>query len=67
MISNVGMEIRFIYKQLYKLYGPQGWWPLMGYKGSNPTKTGTKMGYHPLNYDLPRTKEEIYEIILARF
>ena len=56
MISNVGMEIRLIYNKLYNLYGPQGWWPLMGYKGSNPTKTGAKMGYHPLNYDLPRNK-----------
>ena len=65
MTSNVGKEILLIYNKLYNLYGPQGWWPLMGYKGSNPTKTGAKMGYHPLNYDLPETREEIYEIILG--
>jgi endonuclease-3 related protein len=65
MISNVGKEIRLIYNKLYNLYGPQGWWPLIGYKGSNPIKTGAKMGYHPLNYDLPETREEIYEIILG--
>jgi len=37
----------------------------MGYRGSNPTKTGAKMSYHPLNYNLPETREDVYEIILG--
>ena len=37
----------------------------MDYEGSNPTKTGATMGYHPLNYDIPKTRREIYEIILG--
>ena len=65
MTTNVGDEIRLIYTKLYNLYGPQGWWPLMNYRGSNPTKTGVSKGYHPLNYDLPETRNEIYEIILG--
>ena len=65
MTNNKGKDIRLIYSKLYNLYGPQGWWPLMDYKCSNPTKTGATMGYHPLNYDIPKTREEIYEIILG--
>ena len=65
MTTKVGKDIRLIYNKLYHLYGPQGWWPLIGYGGSNPTKTGAKMGYHPLNYNLPETRGDIYEIILG--
>nr|WP_227716998.1 endonuclease III domain-containing protein [Methanobacterium paludis] len=54
-----------IYKKLYDLYGPQGWWPLMSHDGTNPTKTGSVRGYHPENYELPRSEDEIYEIILG--
>jgi endonuclease-3 related protein len=65
MTNDKGEDIRLIYSKLYNLYGPQGWWPLMDYEGSNPTKTGATMGYHPLNYDIPKTRREIYEIILG--
>ena len=65
MTSKVKKDIMLIYNKLYHLYGPQGWWPLMGYIGSNPTKKGTKMSYHPLNYNLPETREDVYEIILG--
>jgi len=65
MTSKVRKDIRLIYNKLFHLYGPQGWWPLMGYRGSNPTKTGAKMSYHPLNYNLPETREDVYEIILG--
>lgn len=54
-----------IYTRLYKLYGPQGWWPLLNYEGSQPNKTGSHEGYHPLNYELPLTRNQIYEIILG--
>lgn len=58
-------QLRQIFEELYHLYGPQGWWPLMDYEGENPTKTGSLRGYHPLNYDLPETPDEQFEIILG--
>lgn len=54
-----------IYEKLYELYGPQGWWPLIGHDGTNPTKTGAIRGYHPENYDLPSGRNQIYEVILG--
>jgi len=54
-----------IYRKLYDLYGPQGWWPLMSHDGTNPTKTGSVRGYHPENYELPQSEDEIYEIMLG--
>ena len=54
-----------IYRKLYNQYGPQGWWPLMNHEGSNPTKKGATMGYHPLNYDLPKNRDDVYEVILG--
>jgi endonuclease III related protein len=54
-----------IYERLYKLYGPQGWWPLMELKSENLNKTGATHGYHPLNYDFPQTEKQKYEIILG--
>lgn len=58
-------QIIKIYKKLYELYGPQGWWPLINHNGTNPTKTGAIRGYHPENYDLPVERNQIYEIILG--
>ena len=65
MTNKVEKDVKLVYNKLYHLYGPQGWWPLMEYGGSNPTKTGAKMGYHPLNYHLPETRADVYEIILG--
>ena len=58
-------QIIRIYEKLYDLYGPQGWWPLINHDGTNPTKTGAIRGYHPENYDLPTTRNQVYEIILG--
>ncbi len=58
-------KIDFIYNKLYKEYGPQGWWPLINYKGKNPTKTGSVNGYHPGNYEFPRNEKEKFEICLG--
>ena len=65
MTSKPDEYLWLIYRKLYNLYGPQGWWPLMNHEGSNPTKKGATMGYHPLNYDLPKNRDEVYEIILG--
>jgi endonuclease-3 related protein len=43
-------------------YGPQGWWPLLGHAGSNPTLTGRLTGYHPSDFSYPRTDAERFEI-----
>lgn len=54
-----------VYHKLYQLYGPQGWWPLMDWEGEYPTKTGSLKGYHPLNYSLPETSPQRFEVILG--
>jgi endonuclease III related protein len=64
-MSGQKKQIKSIYHKLYQLYGPQGWWPLINYGGVEPDKTGLKEGYHPLNYDLPIKREQIYEVILG--
>ena len=61
----MGQILLDIYFYLLKEYGPQGWWPLVDYNGCNPTKTGTVSGYHPGDYDLPETRDQIFEICLG--
>jgi len=51
-----------IYHFLFERYGPQGWWPLLGIKGTNPTWTGKITGYHTRDYSFPRTKAQEFEI-----
>jgi endonuclease-3 related protein len=46
-------SIHNLYKQLYKTYGSQGWWPIMGY------------GYHKDDYLFPRDENEIFEVCLG--
>jgi endonuclease III related protein len=65
MSNNTGKNIKFIYRNLYNLYGPQGWWPLLFVDDSNPAEIVSKMVHHPLNYDLPKTRDERYEIIVG--
>lgn len=64
-MSGLARKITDIYQKLYELYGPQGWWPLINYKGPKPAKTGAVEGYHPLNYDLPVERNQIYEVIVG--
>jgi len=54
-----------IYDKLYRLYGPQGWWPLINLNSTNPHKTGAIRGYHPGNYSLPEERNDVYEVILG--
>jgi len=54
-----------LYKDFLILYGPQGWWPLLDVKGTNPTKTGSVKGYHPGDYDYPKTDEQKFEICVG--
>ncbi len=54
--------VRKLYRTLLSRYGPQGWWPLLWVKGTNPTKTGSIQGYHPGDYTYPRTPAQRFEI-----
>jgi endonuclease-3 related protein len=54
-----------MYQNLLDYYGPQGWWPLMSFAGTNPTLRGRLTGYHPGNFDLPETDSEVLEIMLG--
>ncbi|HII72026.1 TPA: endonuclease III domain-containing protein, partial [Candidatus Woesearchaeota archaeon] len=43
----------------------QGWWPLLGHQGVNPTKTGSVTGYHPGDYSFPKDELQQFEICLG--
>ncbi len=64
-MSKFQKQVTTIYQKLYKLYGPQGWWPLISLDNINPNKTGAIRGYHPGNYDLPEERNDVYEVILG--
>lgn len=65
MTKSLASQLMAIYHGLFSLYGPQGWWPLIGYSGDNPTKTGSIRGYHAENYELPDTDDQRFEIMLG--
>jgi len=54
-----------IYTTLYNAYGPQGWWPLINYTGTNDSKHGNTEGYHRNDYSFPRNPSEVFEICLG--
>ncbi|MEM2032217.1 MAG: endonuclease III domain-containing protein [Candidatus Woesearchaeota archaeon] len=58
-------ELEQIFLILLENYGYQGWFPLIEYNGTNPTKTGSIRGYHPGNYELPKTLDQVYEISIG--
>lgn len=58
-------QIEGVYRKLLQAYGPQGWWPILGWDGTNPYKTGSVSGYHPNDYTFPRTASEQFEICLG--
>ncbi len=57
--------IKKIFENLFEVFGPQGWWPLIAHIGTNPTKSGSINGYHRNNYVLPQTSNEVFEICLG--
>lgn len=59
------MNFNLMYEKLLKEYSYQGWWPIISYEGSNPTKTGSIKGYHPSDYSFPRDSYEQFEIIIG--
>jgi endonuclease-3 related protein len=59
------MDVHELYRSLFDFYGPQGWWPLASFAGTNPTMRGRLTGYHPNNYKLPANEKQILEIMLG--
>ncbi len=53
---------QYIYLPLLRAHGRQGWWPLLSYAGTDPAASGRLTGYHPGNYDFPRSQAEQFEI-----
>lgn len=54
-----------LFEVLLAAYGPQGWWPLLGHPGQNPTSTGRLTGYHPGDFGYPRNERERFEICVG--
>ena len=59
------MLLNEIFKKLLDTYSYQGWWPITGHDGTNPTKTGSTNGYHPGDYSFPRNSADEFEIIVG--
>src|SRR5512141_746237 len=57
-----GTPLDLLTQALLDAYGPQGWWPLLGHAGANPTSTGRLTGYHPGDFTFPRTPAQAFEI-----
>lgn len=49
------MPIFKLYRELLALYGPRGWWPVS-------SCTATEGGYHPGEYDWPKSHADRWEI-----
>jgi endonuclease-3 related protein len=61
-------KIQSIYKELFKKYGPQGWWPLLELQNKikiKITKSGSLKGYHPIDYSYPKTENQIFEVCIG--
>lgn len=50
-----------LYKELYQLYGQQGWWPLLIRENSNEVKLEYRQG----DYNSPRNEDELFEICVG--
>jgi endonuclease-3 related protein len=60
-----GTPLDLLVNAMLATYGPQGWWPLLGHAGSNPTSTGRLTGYHPGDFAFPRNEAERFEICIG--
>jgi len=58
-------KILELYNKLYDEYGPQGWWPITNYAGSNTSKIGSTNSYHISDYSFPRNTNEVFEVCLG--
>ncbi|MBN2403834.1 MAG: endonuclease III domain-containing protein [Spirochaetes bacterium] len=51
-----------IYNSLLKIYGPQGWWPLLFRKRTKRDKENSFIGYHCGDYSYPKNNQQRFEI-----
>jgi len=58
-------NLNLIYDKLLKTYSYQGWWPFLDHEGINPNKTGANDGYHPGDYDFPKNKYQMFEVVIG--
>ncbi|MCD6227360.1 endonuclease III domain-containing protein [Candidatus Micrarchaeota archaeon] len=56
------MRMDLVYTKLLEHYGYQGWWPLVSMKGK---KGFDNLGYHPNDYSYPKTRGQMFEIIIG--
>ncbi|MDR0900509.1 MAG: endonuclease III domain-containing protein [Methanobrevibacter sp.] len=61
----ISEKLEKIYEILLKEYSYQGWWPFIDCDTINPNKTGLTKGYHPKDYEYPKTEEQEFEIIIG--
>jgi endonuclease-3 related protein len=54
--------LRGVYDQLFRAYGPQGWWPIPGSAGR---RGFDPFGYHPGTFFPPRTPAGRFEVIMG--
>lgn len=54
------MKLQALYEILLDAYGPQGWWPVLGMKGSPGFDD---RGYHPGLHAIPETGRQRWEIL----
>ncbi len=59
------IDLGKFYGRLLDRYGPQGWWPLLDCGGRKPAAAGRRAGYHPGEYDFPRSREQCFEICVG--
>ncbi len=53
-------KLQIIYRALVAKYGHQGWWPI-----SSLEIAGAKKGYHPQDYDYPKSEQQKFEICIG--
>ncbi len=58
-------DICKIYKTLYKIYGPQGWWPFLNYDSKNNLNSKNIYNYHINDYTFPKSSNQIFEVCLG--
>lgn len=54
-----------IYESLLKMYGPQGWWPLLSCKSTGRGNENSFKGYHCGDYSYPKNNQQRFEICVG--
>jgi len=59
--------VRAVIQRMQHEYGPQGWWPVVCERARfrDPADHRTLRGYHPEIYDLPKTRQGRWEVVVG--